>query len=962
MAKTILTTDLTKGLQDATTEAGKLLGSFEAVLLTVTNTATILSNSKKNLNLADAKDIEKLNKIYTESNKLQKQRQKIQTESEKLQKQQLDATKKLNAARKKEGQEIDRTKQLTREANQLRRAEAVLNDRTSGTLERLNAQNTRLRLERQKLNLETEKGRQRLEEINRAINKNNDAIKKNSDQLKKQKLNVGNYTASTKDAIIQTGFFSAQVAQLQRIQAILNIFLKKNTQETAANAAATKGAAAANGGLTKGLKFLKIALISTGVGAIVVALGSLIAAFASTQRGADAFTKVIEPLKAVFEVFVGFLQKTAFKVFDNLKAFFNDPKEGLINLVKKVGDSIKDNLINRFKALGILSKGIISLLKGDFKKGFKELGEGALQLGTGVEDLTGKVKTFAEETSDSLDKATRDALALGKKIADLNIQLEKDQIDAVVPIAKARLEFQKLRGIAQDQLATDKERIQALKDAEKQQRFINQKEKELLDTKIQIQVLENTKNDTPREAQLELQKLLAQRLQAEERAAKKINGLISLRSGIEKKAESGKQKGLKDTEKFVNDLNKTFENNEFEQKVNERTERFIETQKKIKENEVIDEAIKIELLLKLNIQYRDDLTDLSKEQADKDKKAAEDSLNEEIKLKQRSLKEIELASIRAGDSELVRAKKISDQKIKLLQDEIAARKAAGQDTLDLELNLAKEIDRINKSTDAQRKADAEATLKVIKDNVFAVSEAVLGGLVKQSNARQQNINEEIQESKNRRNELIRLSSSTDSQTSQIAAESLAKEREIERQKTQELEKEKKKQIRLELLLSGLKAYQANAGQPNAAAKTIVDVGILVAGLAAAGNSFFEGTDRLGTNGKGIDSKGGMLNVNHPDEMIIQKDLNKKMGYPDRHDVAEVFTRYKNGDLLDKGVTQGATLQTVFVNSDNSEVVNVLKSVKKELRNANNAQLVVDTARAMISIKERKGNRINKYLN
>lgn len=232
----------------------------------------------------------------------------------------------------------------------------------------------------------------------------------------------------------------------------------------------------------------------------------------------------------------------------------------------------------------------------------------------------------------------------------------------------------------------------------------------------------------------------------------------------------------------------------------------------------------------------------------------------------------------------------------------------------------------------------------------------------QSKERQKFVNDEIQEAKTRRTELVRLSASTDSQTSQLAAESLAKKREFERQKTAELEKEKKKQIRLELLLSGLKAYQANAGQPNAATKTIVDVGVLIAGLTAASGSFFEGTDRLGTNGKGIDSKGGMLNVNHPDEMIIQKDLNKKMGYPSRHDVADVFTRYKNGDLLEKGTTQGATLQTVVVNSDNTEVVNVLKSVKKELRNANNAQLVVDTARAMISIKERKGNRINKYLN
>ena len=79
-------------------------------------------------------------------------------------------------------------------------------------------------------------------------------------------------------------------------------------------------------------------------------------------------------------------------------------------------------------------------------------------------------------------------------------------------------------------------------------------------------------------------------------------------------------------------------------------------------------------------------------------------------------------------------------------------------------------------------------------------------------------------------------------------------------------------------MSGLKAYQANAGQPNAATKTIVDVGVLVAGLTAAAGSFYEGTDRLGTNGnewkvqgksvkktavKGTNSESGLKGVPPP---------------------------------------------------------------------------------------------------
>ena len=119
-----------------------------------------------------------------------------------------------------------------------------------------------MRREREKLNLGTEKGKQRLTEINKQLDLNNKKVLKNSDALKKQKINVGNYTASTKEALATSGLFSSQLAILSRIQGTLNIFLKKNTAETEANAVAQKASGKAIGGTSKALKILKIALIS----------------------------------------------------------------------------------------------------------------------------------------------------------------------------------------------------------------------------------------------------------------------------------------------------------------------------------------------------------------------------------------------------------------------------------------------------------------------------------------------------------------------------------------------------------------------------------------------------------------------------------------------------------------------------------------------------------------------------
>lgn len=59
--------------------------------------------------------------------------------------------------------------------------------------------------------------------------------------------------------------------------------------------------AAASGGntLTIALKALKVALTASGIGALVVALGSLVAYFQKTGEGADQFAKILDQVKSV---------------------------------------------------------------------------------------------------------------------------------------------------------------------------------------------------------------------------------------------------------------------------------------------------------------------------------------------------------------------------------------------------------------------------------------------------------------------------------------------------------------------------------------------------------------------------------------------------------------------------------------------------------------------------------------
>ena len=500
-------------------------------------TQKMAKNKISDVSKIDASTVDGMKKLMTakeDANKIEKQSIELDKEAIKLKKQ-------LTQAEDSEVKAKIRYQQASKAQKDALKDEIVLADQNAGTLQKLAASNRKLRREREGLNLETAKGKARLQDINKQLDLNNKRILSNSDALKKQRMNVGNYTTSVTQGIQASGLFSRQLMILQRIQATLAVFTKKSAKATEGAASANTAAVASTGRFSKALKILKIALISTGIGAIVVALGGLIAAFASTQRGVDAFTKVLRPLKALFDVFIGFIQDTALSAFDRLKEAIANPKEAVIAL----GEAIKENLINRFKALGVFGEGLAQIFSGELAEGFKTLANSVIQFNTGITEGIDKMASAGEAVGEFVS----DAIDQGAELDRLLKQFRDRQIETVVPLAKARLEFQKLKEIANDQLATDEERIAALELAATKQRFIAKTEKELIDLKIQAMELEQSFNDTSTEELLELEQLKAEALRADEAATKKIASLVSLRSGIElrmqKKIQAEKDKNKK---------------------------------------------------------------------------------------------------------------------------------------------------------------------------------------------------------------------------------------------------------------------------------------------------------------------------------------------------------------------------------------------------------------------------------
>ena len=135
--------------------------------------------------------------------------------------------------------------------------------------------------------------------------KNRTGIDKINKQLKRNRLIIKENTQAVSERNIKLADNKAVVKQTQATKK-LNKQLSDNTGLTSALDRATGGLFSKFGNgvksikaATKGMNLFKFALASTGIGLIVVALGSLVAAFKSTEEGNDKLTKGLNVVKSV---------------------------------------------------------------------------------------------------------------------------------------------------------------------------------------------------------------------------------------------------------------------------------------------------------------------------------------------------------------------------------------------------------------------------------------------------------------------------------------------------------------------------------------------------------------------------------------------------------------------------------------------------------------------------------------
>ena len=225
---------------------------------------------------------------------------------------------------------------------------------------------------------------------------------------------------------LESSGVAEQISKLQNLQALTEAFgaLKDDGVK------AFNGLKDALGSATKGLSGFKKALIGTGIGAIVVAIGLLIANFDELNNwiknvtgGALDLTKVFDGLKGIFENIGPTLKSFGNLILQYLLAPFRtviDTAKGLGNIfqnlfkgdfdgVKKAAEDMSSNIKSNFTAIGDAAKDFGYNVAEGYTNGVKKAEEKVAQ--KAKEEAAKKAEEYKKQQNEILNqrKATLDA-------------------------------------------------------------------------------------------------------------------------------------------------------------------------------------------------------------------------------------------------------------------------------------------------------------------------------------------------------------------------------------------------------------------------------------------------------------------------------------------------------------------------------------------------------------------------
>ena len=310
------------------------------------------------------------------------------------------------------------------------------------------------------------------------------------------------------------------VEELQKEMSKLGQETKKVAQE---NSILAKGKAAFNDmkasikGVTAGFKGLKGAIMATGLGALLIAVTSLVAYFKNSEEGSRKLAIAMEALGIIAGKVTDFFAAIGEKIV----WAFTSPKEALMTFMNLV----KENIINRFEGLlellPKLGKAISLLFQGKFSEAGKTAADAVGKVVLGVEDITDKVADATEsviEFGKTVVKEVKEAVEVATKLVDQFRAIRDAQQKLIVDNALLNKEMETQQKIAEDTNRTYEERKEALeKVGEAQVKLAENlaKQAKLEEQNLRLQISQESNYEKREELETQLAEAVATRIDAE---------------------------------------------------------------------------------------------------------------------------------------------------------------------------------------------------------------------------------------------------------------------------------------------------------------------------------------------------------------------------------------------------------------------------------------------------------------
>jgi len=386
-----------------------------------------------------------------------------------------------------------------------------------------------------------------------------------------------------------------------------------NTLDKATGGAITKfkGLKGALKTAVTGFKSLRVAIIGTGIGALLIAITSLGQAFTRSEEGQNKFAKILGIIGSVTGNLLDLLADLGEKII----SVFENPKQAIIDLK----NLIVENITNRFNAiidtLGFLGSAFKKVFSGDFKgavEDAKNAGSSLVDSFTGVKNTLDKV---TKSTKAFVTELKEEAKIAGQ-IADQRARADKAERALIVARAKAnRDRADLLDKAAQKEKFTAQERIAFLEEAGKIDEEITKREINAARLRLKAKQSENalgksTKADLDEEANLkaklidlETQRLTKQKTVSAQIVSAKREEAARIKA-IDNEAAAKKKE--KDEEKLAEDKAKK------EKEIKDAKE-LSDLKNQIRDAEAVTEEERRQLEIQKTTEHYDKLIALAKE-------------------------------------------------------------------------------------------------------------------------------------------------------------------------------------------------------------------------------------------------------------------------------------------------------------------------------------------------------------